>query len=137
MKKKIVVLIFFTLSVINTIIAGLWISGIGGKIELLVQKKESAMKLNRSLYDNTSFKLANSKLEEEISIEKALKRKEGEALKMTEEVLRLLKQNRIKMISYRLEGEELTITTEGDIGSGNQDYICIISICKVYCGLDL
>ncbi|MCK5153880.1 MAG: hypothetical protein KAQ93_05930 [Spirochaetales bacterium] len=121
MKKKIVVLIFFTLAVINTIIAGLWISDIGRKTELLVQRKENAVKLDSSLYDNTSLKLAISKLEEEIFIEKSLKRKEGDTLKMTEDVLRLLEQNRIKVISYRLEGEdnreELAITAEGELGS--------------------
>jgi len=124
-KKKIVLLIFFTLSVINTIIAGLCISGLGRKTELLVQRYESAVKLDSSLYDNTSLKLAISKLEEEISIEKVLKRKEGESLKMTEDVLRLLDKNRIKVISYRLEGEEankeiseeLAVTAEGDVGS--------------------
>ena len=127
MKKKIVILIFFTLSVVNTIIAGLWISGIGRKTELLAWRYESAVKLDSSLYDNTSLKVAISKLEEEISVEKALKRKEGEynTLKMAEDVLRLLEQNRIKVISYRLEGEEtnkeaseeLALTAEGEIGS--------------------
>ena len=123
MKKKIVILIFFILAVINTIIAGLWISGIGRKAELLALRCESAVKLDSSLYDNTSLKVAISKLEEEISVEKALKRKEGEynTLKMTENVLRLLEQNRIKVISYRLEGEEnkeeLAITAEGEVGS--------------------
>jgi len=120
-KKKIVVLIFFTLSVINTIIAGLWILGLGRKTELLVQRYESAVKLDSSLYYNNSLKLAISKLEEEISLEKVLKRKEGESLKMTEDVLHLLEQNRIKVISYRLEGEEaneeLAVTAEGEPGS--------------------
>ena len=117
MKKKIVIPIFFTLAVINTIIAGLWISGIGRKTELLMQRYESAVKLDSSLFDNSSLKLAISKLEEEISIKKALKRKGGEPLEMTEDVLGLLEQNRIKVISYRLEGEELAITAEGEIGS--------------------
>jgi hypothetical protein len=122
-KKRIVVLIFFTLAVVNTIVAGLWISDIGRKTELLVQRKENAVKLDSSLYDNTSLKLAISKLEEEIFIEKSLKRKEGEynTLKMTEDILRLLDKNRIRVISYRLEGEEnreeLAITAEGEVGS--------------------
>ncbi len=125
MKKKIIVLIFFTLAVINTIIAGLWISDIGRKTELLAGRYGSAVKLDSSLYDNTSLKLAILKLEEEIYARKALKRKEGEFLKMTEDVLFLLEQNRIRVISYRLEGEEtnkeireeLVITAEGEIGS--------------------
>lgn len=123
MKNKMVILIIFTLAVINTIAAGFWISGIGRKTELLVQKKESAIDLDSSLYDSTSLKLAISKLEEEISVENAFRRKEGEynTLKMTEDVLLLLEQNRIKVISYRLEGEEnreeLAITAEGEVGS--------------------
>lgn len=121
MRNKIVVLIFFTLAVVNTIVAGLWISDIGRKTELLAGRYESAVKLDRSLYDNTSLKAAISKLEEEILGVKVLMRKEGESLKMTEDVLRLLEQNRIKVISYRLEGEEnreeLAITAEGELGS--------------------
>ncbi len=123
MKKKIVILIFFTLVVINTAIAGFWIWDIGRKTELLVQKKESSIKLDSSLFESTSLKLAISKLEEEILGVKALMRKEGEynTLKMTEEVLLLLEQNRIKVVSYRLEGEEnkeeLAITAEGEAGS--------------------
>jgi hypothetical protein len=120
-KKKILIPMFFTLAVVNIIISGLWISGIGRKTELLVNRCESGIKLGSSLYNNTSLMLAISKLEEEISIEKTLKRKEGESLKMTEDVLSLLEQNRIKVISYRLEGEEnreeLAITAEGEIGS--------------------
>ena len=124
-KNKIIILVFFTLAVINTIITGLWISEIGRKIELLVQQCESAMKLDNSLYDNNSFKLAISKLDEEISLEKVLKRKEVESLKMTQDVLSILEQNRIKVISYRLEGEEanketreeLAINAEGDADS--------------------
>ncbi len=123
MKKKVVIIIFFTLAVINTIIAGLWISGIGRKTELLSQRFESAIKLDNSLYDSTSLELAISKLEEEILGVKALKRKEKEynTLKMTEDVLLLLEGNKIKVISYRLEGEEnreeLAITAEGELGS--------------------
>ncbi len=125
MKKKIVIFIFFTLLVLNTIIAGFWISDIGRKTELLSGRYESAVKLDSSLYDNTSLMAAISKLKEEISIEKALNRTEGDSLKMTEDVLCLIEQNRIKVISYRLEGEEtnkenreeLTITAEGELGS--------------------
>ena len=121
MKNKIIILIFFTLAVINTIVSGFRISGIGRKTELLVQKKESAKKLDSSLFDSTSFKLAISKLEEEISARKAPVRKEGETLKMIEDVLLLLKQNKIKVISYHLEGEEnreeLALTAKGEAGS--------------------
>ena len=123
MKNKMVILIIFTLAVINTIAAGFWISDIGRKTELLVQRKENAKKLDSSLYDSTSLKLVISKLEEEVSVEKTLRRKDGEydTLKMTEDVLRLLEKNRIKVISYRLEGEEnreeLAITAEGEAGS--------------------
>lgn len=123
--KKIIILIFFILAVVNTIIAGFWILRIEQKKELLVERSESAVKLNSSLYDNTSLYLAISKLEEEILVEKALKRKEVEPLKMTEDILHFLEQNSIKVISYRLEGEgnnkesreELAITAEGEIGS--------------------
>ena len=123
MKNKMVILIIFTLAVINTIAAGFWISGIGRKTELLVQRKESAIKLESFLYDRTSLKLAISKLKEEVSAQKVIIRKDGEynTLKMTEDVLRLFEQNRIKVISYRLEGEEnreeLAITAEGEAGS--------------------
>ncbi|RKX81855.1 MAG: hypothetical protein DRP58_11200, partial [Spirochaetes bacterium] len=65
MKNKIIILVFYTLAVINTIITGLWIWEIGRKTELLVQQCESAMKLDNSLYDNNSLKLAILKLEEE------------------------------------------------------------------------
>lgn len=121
MITKIVNSIFFTLAVINTIITVFWILGIKQKTELLRQRCESALKLDSSLYDNSSLKQAISKLEEEISVEKALKRTEGETLKMTEDVLRLLEINRIKVSTYHLEGEEnreeLTITAEGEVGS--------------------
>jgi hypothetical protein len=120
-KKKIVIPLFFALAVINTIITGLWISDIRRKMELLNWRYESALNLDSSLYDNTFLKIAISKLEEKIFIEKALKRKEGDAFKMTEDVLRLLEQNRIRVINYHLEGEEnreeLSVTAEGDIGS--------------------
>lgn len=123
MKKKIIVLIFFTLAVINAAVAGFWIWNIGWKTELLARQYESAIKLDNSLYDNTSLNQIISKLEEEVSAVKALKRKDNEynTLKMTEDVLLLLEQNRIKVISYRLEGEEnreeLAITAEGETGS--------------------
>ena len=121
MKKRIVILIFFTLTIINTIVSGLWISDIGRKTKLLIQRKENAMELESSLYSRTSLKVAISTLEEEISVENALKRKERESLKMTEDVLSLFDQNRIKVISYRLEDEEnreeLAVTAKGEIGS--------------------
>ncbi len=104
-KNKIIILVFFTLAVITTIITGLWIWEIGRKTELLVRRCESAMKLDNSLYDNNSLKLAILKLEEEITLEKVLKRKEVESLEMTQDVLSILEQNRLKVISYRLEGE--------------------------------
>ena len=122
-KKKMIILIFFTLALINTIVAGFWILGIERKKELLMQKKENSLKLDSSLYDSTSLKMAISKLEEELSGEKDFNGKDGEynTLKMTEDVLLLLEQNRIKVISYRLEGEEnreeLALTAEGEIGS--------------------
>ncbi len=123
MKKKIIILIFFTLAVINTIILGFWISRIGRKTELLAGRYESAIKLESSFFESTSLKAAISKLEEEISVRKALMRKEGEynTLKMTEDVLLLLEKNKIKVISYRMEGEEnreeLVVTGEGEAGS--------------------
>ncbi len=123
MKKKIIVFIFITLAVINTFSAGFWIWDIGQKMELLEQKKENALELDSSIYNNTSLKLVISKLEEEVSVEKAFIREDREfnTLKMTEEVLLLLKENRIKVISYRLEGEEnreeLALTAEGKPGS--------------------
>ena len=123
MKKKIIILIFFTLAVINTIIAGFWISGIGRKTELLAGRYDNAIKLDSSLYDSTSLKLAILNLEEEVSTAGALKRKDEEynTLKMTEEVLLLFEKNGIRVISYRLEGEgnreELALTGEGKPGS--------------------
>lgn len=123
MKKKIVILIFFTLAVINTAVAGFRIWDIGRKTELLARRFGNAQKLDSSLFEGRSLKITISKLEEDVSDVKALKRKDDEynALKMTEDVLLLLEQNRIKVISYRLEGEEnreeLAITAEGETGS--------------------
>jgi hypothetical protein len=122
-KKKIIIIIFFTLAIINTIIAGFWILGIGRKTDLLSQRIENAIKLDSSLYDSTSLKLAILSLEEEVSKAGALKRKgeEYNPLKMTEEVLLLFEKNGIRVISYRLEGEEnreeLVLTGEGPPGS--------------------
>ena len=127
MRNKIVILIFFTLTIINTIIVGLWILDIGRKTVLLTGRYESAVKLDRSLYDNTFLKAAISKLEEEIVKEKDLSRKDGDSLKMTEDVLLLLEQNRINIISYRLEGGEPHIEAskellyrKADHGGSNQ-----------------
>ena len=120
MKKKIIILIFFTLAVINTIVSGLGILGIRQKTKLLVHRRESAIKLDRSLYDTTSLKVVVLKLEEEIFIKNSFKRQGWNTLKMTEDVLGLFKKNRIKVINYRLEGEEnreeLALTAEGEIG---------------------
>jgi len=118
-KKKIIILICFTLAVINTVAAGLWIFGIRQKTKLLVPLCASAIKLDISLYDTTSLEVAVLKLEEENFIKKALKRKRWDTFKMTEDVLDLLKKNRIKVINYRLEGEEnreeLVLTAEGEM----------------------
>ncbi len=126
-KKKVLTLIFLILSVINTIIAGFWISGIGRKTELLARQYGSAVTLDSSLYDNTSLNLAISKLKKDILIDKAINRRNDEynSLKMTKEIMDLFEQNRVKVISYRLEGtaatkggsEELYISAEGKPGS--------------------
>ncbi len=121
MKKKIIILIFFTLAGINTIVTGFWISDIGSKTKHLVQRNEKAIKIYRSLYYYTSLNMAISELEEEISKEKTLRQEKGESFKMTEDILGLLEKNRIKVISYRMEDEgdreELAMTAEGEIGS--------------------
>jgi len=123
-KKKIVILIFFTLAIINVTAAGFWIWDIGRKTEQLAIRYENAEKMEKSLYENRSLKVTISKLEEELSAVKVPDRKNDKnlSLKMTKDVLLLFEQNRIKVISYRLEGEknkketreELVITAEGE-----------------------
>lgn len=88
-----------------------------------MQKKESVMKLDSSLYNSNSLNIVISKLKEEVSARKTLLREDEEydTLKMTEDVLLFLEKNRIKVINYRLEGEEnkeeLALTAEGKLGS--------------------
>ena len=123
MKKRIIILIFFVLAVINTITAGFWIFGIERKTELLIEKKENMEELKDSRYDISSLNLAISKLKGEIDDKKILYKmdRESNPLRMTEDVLLLLEKNRIKVINYRLEGEEnkeeLALTAEGKLGS--------------------
>lgn len=125
MKKKIVILIFITLAFINSAAAGFWIWDIGRKTELLSRRYESAVKLERSFFEGTSLELVISKLKEENFARKALLRKDDDPLKMTLDILHLLEKNKIKVISYRLEGEEtnketreeLVVTGEGEIDS--------------------
>ena len=124
MKKKIIILTFFILTLINTIVAVFWMSDIERKTELLVQKREDTQKFEGVLYDSSSLVAAISRLEEEIADKNALYgivNGKYNPLKMTEGVLLLLEKNRIKIINYRLEGEdskeELALTAEGEIGS--------------------
>ncbi len=123
MKKNKVVLILFTLTVINIITEGFWISGIKEKMELLVEKKENILKLENSLYNSASLDAVVLKLEGELSARQSSggSCRDQNTLKMTEEVLLLLEQNGIRVISYRLEGEEnreeLALSGEGNPGS--------------------
>ena len=121
MKKRIVILIFFTLAVINTVITVLLIWNIEQRTDILIEKKMIAENLDSSLFDNNSFNRIILKLKEELAALKINKQNGRETLKMTKDVLHLFEQNRIKVISYRMEGEEnreeLVITAKGEIGS--------------------
>ena len=123
MRKKIVILIFLNLAIINAAIAGLWISGIGRKTEILTMGLDNTKKVDSHLFDSSSLNITILKLKKRLSAIKAIKRKDYDynTLEMTEEVLLLLEKNKIKVISYRLEGEknreELVITAEGKTGS--------------------
>lgn len=124
MKNKKYILILFTLTLINTIIAGFWILDIKEKTELFVQKKENIQDMEMDLYERLSLDTAISELSREIAGKEALYRSvsaEYNSLEMTEDVLFVFSTNRIKIISYRLEGEEnrqeLALTAEGEIGN--------------------
>ena len=122
MKKKIVILVLLTLTVLNTIVSGFRIFDSKDKFEDLIVKKENAQNLEETLYDISSLDRAISELENERANRRAFHEadKDYSTLKMTEEVLLLLEKNRIRVSNYRLEGEEnseeLAVTGEGKTG---------------------
>ncbi len=124
MKKQRYIVIFFSLTLINTVGAGFWILNLEQKTEILAQRIESTKNLEKSLYDSFSLEEVISKLNGEIADRKISYRsidEEYDSLKMTEDVLLVFQKNRMKIIYYKLEGkekrEELALAAEGSIGN--------------------